>query len=223
MWRAWALSAVLVLAIASAVMVRRRPRPSPVASPPLPAAGDTREVDDLRRRLAEAEEARARAEARPQTVATPPPKPAVTRSTPRPVAAPAPVVDEESAALQRLAVAPAQPLVPSSPPSAPPVVAAPPAEAPRVPVPAFVPPLLERKSPPEYPAVAMRQGIQGVVEVKVLVDERGQVADARWISGPPALSEAALASVRNRIYRPATRGGVPVRAWVRERIRFELR
>jgi protein TonB len=122
--------------------------------------------------------------------------------------------------LQRLAAAAAEPLALASPVPPP---ASPPAEAASVAAPELVPPLLEQKSPPEYPPLAMRQGVQGVVEVKVLVDEAGRVADARWISGPPALSEAALASVRNRLYRPATHGGRPVRVWVTERIRFELR
>jgi serine/threonine-protein kinase len=226
-WRGPATAATAALVIAAAPLLWSR-RPSPVvttAPPPPLAARDTRELDELRLKLAQSEEARARAEARPEPAPSAPVRPPAKRAAvlppPRPVP-PAPALRaaaDEEAALQRLAAAAAEPLPPPSPLPLP----VPPSAVASIATPEFVPPLLEQKSPPEYPPLAMRQGVQGVVELKVLVDEAGRVADARWISGPPALSEAALASVRSRLYRPARRGGRPVRAWVTERIRFELR
>jgi TonB family protein len=50
-------------------------------------------------------------------------------------------------------------------------------------------------APPEYPHRAAEQRIEGDVVLDLTVDERGEVSDARVVSGPEALRRAALESV----------------------------
>jgi protein TonB len=64
-----------------------------------------------------------------------------------------------------------------------------------------------RKSSPNYPSSARRQGQQGKVIVQFTVDERGYVVDAKVISGSPypALNEEALRTVRRFRAKPGVR------------------
>jgi protein TonB len=64
-----------------------------------------------------------------------------------------------------------------------------------------------RKSSPNYPSSARRQGQQGKVIVQFTVDERGYVVDAKVISGSPypALNEEALRTVRRFKAKPGVR------------------
>ena len=63
-----------------------------------------------------------------------------------------------------------------------------------------------------------------VVDVE-LVDERGNVTDAQLVTGiggKSGMNEAAVASVKLRKYRPATKDGVPVKVWYPVRVLFVL-
>jgi len=64
-----------------------------------------------------------------------------------------------------------------------------------------------RKSNPNYPSSARRQGQQGAVVVQFTVDERGYVVDAKILqSSPyPALNEEALRTVRRFRAQPGVR------------------
>ena len=91
--------------------------------------------------------------------------------------------------------------------------------------PGVIPPVAERASPPVYPPIALRQRVEGVVELNVFVDEKGNVIDVQivqGVGGRAGLNEAALESVKKRRYRPATKEGVPVKVWMSVRVRFEL-
>src|SRR5206468_4402341 len=91
--------------------------------------------------------------------------------------------------------------------------------------PGVIPPVVERAPSPVYPPIALRQRAEGAVELNVLVDEKGTVLDAQVVQGQPGrsgLNEAALDSVKKRRHRPATKTGVPVKAWRSIRVRFEL-
>ena len=77
----------------------------------------------------------------------------------------------------------------------------------------------------QYPPIALARRVEGRVEVSVLVDERGTVADTKLVSGAggkSGLNEAALANARRRRYRPATKDGVPVKVWVPVTVNFML-
>jgi TonB family protein len=91
--------------------------------------------------------------------------------------------------------------------------------------PGVVAPVVDRQPQLAYPAIALRQRVDGVVELSVLVDEKGNVADVTVVTpagGKSGLNEAAVENVKRRHYRPAVKDGVPVRVWVAVRVRFEL-
>jgi TonB family protein len=76
----------------------------------------------------------------------------------------------------------------------------------------------ELTTPPKinYPPLARQQRVSGKVVVLVLVDETGEVADARLQQAIPTKSgvnEAVLDGVRRARFRPATKYGVPVKMW----------
>ncbi len=77
---------------------------------------------------------------------------------------------------------------------------------------------------PVYDELARRMHQQGVVLVEVLIDETGQVAEARLLQEIPhsRLNEATLRAARLWSYFPAVKDGVPVKVWKTERIVFEL-
>ena len=91
--------------------------------------------------------------------------------------------------------------------------------------PGVMPPELASQSQLQYPPIALRQRVEGVVELSVLVDEKGTVADAqvvRGAGGRAGLNEAAVDSVKRRKYRPATKDGVPVKVWISVSVKFQL-
>jgi TonB family protein len=86
-------------------------------------------------------------------------------------------------------------------------------------------PIVEKKPALEYPPMAMRQRVEGTVELSALVDDKGAVTDAQVVSAPggrTGLAEAALDNVKRWRYRPATKDGIPVKVWITVRVRFEL-
>ena len=67
--------------------------------------------------------------------------------------------------------------------------------------------------------------VEGIVVVAVLVDENGQVQDARVeesVRQKVGLNEAALKAARAARYRSATKDGVRVKMWTRLRVPFKL-
>jgi TonB family protein len=76
-----------------------------------------------------------------------------------------------------------------------------------------------------YPPIALRQRVEGKVDLSVLVDERGTVADAKVMSGAggrAGLNEAASEYVKRWKFRPATKDGVVVRTWTPVSVVFML-
>ena len=76
--------------------------------------------------------------------------------------------------------------------------------------------------PPSYPPAARQYGLQGDVEVEIVVDEQGSVQVKRVLSGPFALSDAARKAVVAWKYAPATRDGVPVKWTIKVSVQFRL-
>lgn len=71
--------------------------------------------------------------------------------------------------------------------------------------------------PPEYPASARSQRIEGTIEIDILVNAVGVVEETRIIKGIPQLNDAALTAVRQWRYSPTVINGVamPVRLIVK--------
>ena len=86
-------------------------------------------------------------------------------------------------------------------------------------------PVALNKPPFTYPPIALRQRIEGKVDMSVFVDERGVVSDAKVISGAggkAGLNEAASQYVRRWKFRPATKDGVAVKTWTPVSVVFLL-
>lgn len=83
---------------------------------------------------------------------------------------------------------------------------------------------LERMKPPVYPPRCLRMGIEGLVKVRVLVGEDGRPQEITLAksSGESSLDEAAMDAVKDWIFKPAQRNGLPIRAWATVPIEFKL-
>jgi TonB family protein len=85
------------------------------------------------------------------------------------------------------------------------------------------PTLLREETPVRYPPDAAGRERPARVVVEALVGEDGRVLEARALESSVVgmgLEEAAERHVTGRVYRPATRGGTPVRARIRVPVEF---
>jgi periplasmic protein TonB len=89
----------------------------------------------------------------------------------------------------------------------------------------LVPPQPRTRINPDYPRSARASGAEGTVMVTALVDAGGRVlsVEVTTSSGTRSLDESALAEVRSKTFRPATRDGVPVACRLRIPVRFQLK
>jgi len=95
----------------------------------------------------------------------------------------------------------------------------------------FVPRMADRREPEvvskgrfSYPESAIEDGVEGTVQVKVLVTETGEVAEAEVVKscGDRRLDAAAKQFVRGWRYRPAVQDGTPRRVHSMATVVFEL-
>ena len=77
---------------------------------------------------------------------------------------------------------------------------------------------------PEYPESARREGRQGSVLLRVLVDEQGRSKriEINRSSGSDALDRAAAEAIKRWRFVPARHGDEPVESWIRIPIDFSL-
>jgi periplasmic protein TonB len=76
---------------------------------------------------------------------------------------------------------------------------------------------------PEYPPELRADGVEGVVRLEVLIDERGNVTVERVVSGPhPILIQNARIAVSRWQFEPPMKDGRPVRARYTQPIPFNL-
>jgi TonB family protein len=80
-----------------------------------------------------------------------------------------------------------------------------------------------KQDPPEYPALAKMNYIQGRVRVQLVVSSTGTVASAHVLSGNPLLAAAVLNSVRTWRYRPFVAKGGSSSFATRVEVNFALR
>lgn len=77
--------------------------------------------------------------------------------------------------------------------------------------------------PAAYPVLARRMGLEGLVEIVFMVDERGRTDDIRVVrSAGGLLDDAVVAAARHWRFEPARRNGVPVRVRESYRQKFVL-
>ena len=75
-----------------------------------------------------------------------------------------------------------------------------------------VAPRSSRRAKPDYPKTAYEKGIEGTVDLEILIDVKGRVAQARVTKSIPELDAAALACVTKWRFVPAQKEGRPVAA-----------
>ncbi len=85
-------------------------------------------------------------------------------------------------------------------------------------------PLYRQNTPPSYPRKARRLGYEGIVMLKVLIDEAGRVDDLTVFesSGYAVLDRAAISAVRKWLFEPGTEGGIKKKMWVQIPVHFQL-
>lgn len=78
-------------------------------------------------------------------------------------------------------------------------------------------------APPSYTEAARKEGIEGVVILRALINERGSVEDVEVLRGLPlGLSETAIAALKQWTFEPATLEGEPVAVYYNLTFRFRL-
>src|ERR1017187_5908410 len=75
---------------------------------------------------------------------------------------------------------------------------------------------------PEYPAVARVNYVEGLVQIAITVNNRGNVSDAHVLKGNPVLATAALKAVSHWMYRPLATATGPAGFNTTVRLRFSL-
>ncbi len=84
-------------------------------------------------------------------------------------------------------------------------------------------PELVSKLNPEYPKLAKLAGIEGTVYLKLLIDEKGNVAKAKVEQGvKDMIDESALKAAKKAKFSPAMLKDKPIRVWVVLPIAFKL-
>lgn len=78
------------------------------------------------------------------------------------------------------------------------------------------------KVPPQYPDIAREAGVDGQVLVQALVGKDGHVKDTRVVKSIPMLDAAAVAAVKQWVFKPALSNNKPVAVWVAVPVRFSL-
>ena len=83
-------------------------------------------------------------------------------------------------------------------------------------------PRLISRVDPKYPALAIQTHMEGVVIVDAVIDEHGDVVEAKVVSGPPLLIQPALDAVRRWKYEPTYLNDEPVPVQLNVTVSFRL-
>jgi protein TonB len=84
------------------------------------------------------------------------------------------------------------------------------------------PPRQTYSADPVYPPIARETHIGGTVVVDAVIDEHGNVVQARVVSGHPLLMDAALKAVLQWKYEPTTLSGQPISVELQVQVHFKL-
>jgi periplasmic protein TonB len=83
-------------------------------------------------------------------------------------------------------------------------------------------PRLISRVDPKYPALAVQTHMEGTVIVDAVIDEHGDVIEARVVSGPPLLIQPALEAVRRWKYEPTYLNDEPISVQLNVTVSFRL-
>lgn len=84
------------------------------------------------------------------------------------------------------------------------------------------PPKLIKKVDPVYPEEARKEGVEGVVILRIRADEYGEVQQAKVLKSVPLLDNAAISAVRQWVYEPYISKGKPTPIVFTVTVRFRL-
>jgi TonB family protein len=82
--------------------------------------------------------------------------------------------------------------------------------------------MLVRKVAPVYPPEAKAAGLQGTVRLAVVIGTDGSVFEVHLMNGDPVLGDAAIAAVRQWVYKPTLLNGEPVAVETTVDVNFTL-
>ncbi|MGB7517504.1 MAG: energy transducer TonB [Candidatus Acidiferrum sp.] len=83
-------------------------------------------------------------------------------------------------------------------------------------------PRLISRVDPKYPPLAVQTHMQGTVIVDAIIDEHGDVVEAKVVTGPPLLIQSALDAVRHWKYEPTYLNDEPVAVQLNVIVEFKL-
>ena len=83
-------------------------------------------------------------------------------------------------------------------------------------------PTLITRVEPRYPPLAVQTHMTGIVVIDAIIDEHGNVVEAKVLSGPPLLIQAALDAVRQWKYEPTYLNDEPVPVQLSVNVQFRL-
>jgi periplasmic protein TonB len=75
---------------------------------------------------------------------------------------------------------------------------------------------------PIYPDLAVAAHVKGAVILECLVSPQGRVTDVKLMRGIPLLNESAMAAVKQWMYTPTLKDGVPVSVILTVTVKFDL-
>jgi len=85
------------------------------------------------------------------------------------------------------------------------------------------PPVPVRTVAPKYPADLEREGVTGVVSINCVIDEKGNVTEAKVLkSSHPAFATPAVEALSKWKFKPAKRGGVVISIKITIPMQFNL-
>jgi len=82
--------------------------------------------------------------------------------------------------------------------------------------------LLLEKVDPVYPPLALRQHVEGSVELQANIGKDGSTSNLKVLSGKPLLATAAAAAVRQWKYKPYELNGQPTEVQTEITVDFKL-
>jgi TonB family protein len=85
------------------------------------------------------------------------------------------------------------------------------------------PPRLMKKVEPIYPEEARKAGIEGIVILEAMTDEKGNIARVKVLKSIPELDQAAINSLKQWKYEPTIIDGKPTPIVFTVTIRFQLK
>jgi protein TonB len=88
--------------------------------------------------------------------------------------------------------------------------------------PNIIPPRVVRRVQPEYPLQAIKEGREGRVLLRLLVDEMGQLLDIKPILGDRMLTKAAVKAVEQWQFEPRLINGRPEHGFITVALEFKL-